>query len=520
MSDSASGLGRKSGRRKRNRQSAESTGSTFNQLPWRTVRNPFPPFKFITDDQVEDIHNASLKVLEETGIAFLLPEARVVLKQAGAEVDESNARVRFPRGLIIEHIVKAPSEFTMHARNPDHNMTWGGNVMNFAMVASPPNVSALDIPRRTGTFDDYCNFLKLAQSLNIIHMAPGYPVEPTDIPPRIRHLDAFQGVTRLTDKAALGYALGRERMLDCIEMARIAHGLNEEQLNTQPSIFTVVNANSPLQYDTPMLQGTMEMALRNQPVIITPFTLSGAMAPVTLAGALVQQNAEALAGLAFIQMVNPGAPCVYGGFTSNVDMKSGSPAFGTPEHTKATIIGGQLARRYNLPYRASNVNASNAPDAQAVYESQMTIWACMLGHCNMMMHGAGWIEGGLCASFEKVIIDAEMLQMMSEFLQPLATDPDSLAVDVIDEVGPGGHFFGTQHTIERYENAFYSPILSDWSNFENWTDKGSKNATQRAHEIYKDLLDNYETPPLDPAIDEELDAFIKMRKEQGGVSEN
>jgi len=189
-------------------------------------------------------------------------------------------------------------------------MIWGGNVINFSMVASPPNVSALDISRRAGTYEDFCNFLKLAQSLNIIHMAAGYPVEPTDIPPKIRHLDAFQAVTRLTDKVTLGYALGRERMLDCLEMTRIIHGLSEEELCSRPSIFTVVNANSPLQYDTPMLQGTIEMALRNQPVIITPFTLAGAMAPVTLGGALVQQNAEALAGLAFIQMVNPGAPCV------------------------------------------------------------------------------------------------------------------------------------------------------------------------------------------------------------------
>lgn len=510
----------KRGRKRRNRAAAEQAGSSFKQLPWQSIRNPFPPFKFISDDQVEDIHNASLKVLAETGINFLLPEARAILKEAGADVDESTTRVRFPDGLIETYVAKAPAEYTMHARNPDHNMTWGGNVINIGMVGSPPNVSALDIPRRAGTYDDYCDFLKLAQSLNIINMATGYPVEPTDIPPRTRHLNAYQGMTRITDKLAFGYALGDERIRDCLEMTRISHGLNStDDLKTRPSMFTVVNANSPLQYDTPMLQGTIEMANHNQPIIITPFTLAGAMAPITMIGALVQQNAEALAGIAFIQMVNAGAPCVYGGFTSNVDMKSGSPAFGTPEHAKATIIGGQLARRYNLPYRASNVNASNAPDAQAAYESQMTIWACMLGHCNVMLHGAGWIEGGLCASFEKVIIDAEMLQMMAEFLKPLETDPDSLAIEVMAEVGPGGHFFGTQHTMERYETAFYSPMLSDWNNFENWTDNGSQDATVRAHHIYKDLIKNYEPPPLEESIDEELDAFIKRRTEEGGVSE-
>lgn len=507
-------------RRSRNasgRNTSERAASGFNQLPWHTVRNPFPPFKFISDDQVEDIHKASLTVLRETGINFLLPEARAILKEAGADVDESTTRVRFPEGLIEAYLAKAPAQFTVHARNPEHNLSWGGNVLNFGMVASPPNVSALDIPRRAGTFDDYCDLLKLSQSLNIVHFNAGYPVEPTDIAPRLRHLDAFQAATRLTDKISLSYALGKERIQDALKMTCIARGISIKELKSQPSFFTVVNANSPLQYDTPMLEGTIEMARHNQPVVITPFTLAGAMAPITMAGALVQQNAEALAGIAFIQMVNPGAPSVYGGFTSNVDMKSGSPAFGTPEHSKATIIGGQLARRYNLPYRASNVNASNAPDAQSVYESQMTIWGCMLGHCNVMMHGAGWIEGGLCASFEKVIIDAEMLQMMAEFLKPMDTSPEALAIEVMEEVGPGGHYFGTQHTIDRYENAFYTPILSDWSNFENWRDNGSQDTTQRAHKIYKDLIKNYVAPPLDPAIDEELDRFIKLRHEEGGV---
>ncbi len=506
--------------RRRGRKTASGPASGFRQLPWQTIRNPFPPFKFISDDQVEDIHHASLKVLENTGINFLLPEAREILRQAGADVDEATTRVRFPPGLIEQYLAMAPAEFTMHARNKDHNLMIGGNVINVAMVASPPHVSALDIPRRAGTFDDFCDFLKLAQSLNIIHLIPGYPVEPTDIPPRVRHLDTFQGTTRLTDKLFMIYALGGERIRDGLKMTQISHGLSADQLRNQPCVFTIVNANSPLQYDQSMLEGTIEMARFNQPVIITPFTLAGAMAPITLAGALVQQNAEALAGIGFIQMVNPGAPAIYGGFTSNVDMKTGSPAFGTPEQAKATIIGGQLARYYKLPYRASNVNASNAPDAQAAYESQMNIWSCILAHCNTIIHGAGWIEGGLCASFEKVIIDAEMLQMMAEFLQPLDTDPEALAIDVIDEVGPGGHFFGTQHTLDRYENAFYAPMLSDWNNFENWTDKGSQDATQRAHHIYKELINDYQAPPLDQAIDEELDAFIKHRKEQGGVAQD
>ncbi|MBT3556290.1 MAG: methyltransferase, partial [Rhodospirillales bacterium] len=300
------------GRRGRSARGREREAVGFQQLPWQQVKNPFPPFNFISDDQVEDIHNASLQVLEEIGLNFLLPEARERLRVAGADVSEGDTRVRFDRGLIEEYVAKAPSDFTVHARNPAHNLHWGGNVLNFAMVASPPNVSALDIPRTSGTFEYFCDFLKLAQSLNIVHCLGGYPVEPVDLPPKERHLDAYQAMVRLCDKVNFAYALGDERIRDALEMARIARGLTMEQLCNEPSFFTVVNANSPLQYDIPMLQGMTEMALHNQPVIVTPFTLAGAMAPVTIAGALVQQNAEALAGIAYMQIVNAGAPTVYG----------------------------------------------------------------------------------------------------------------------------------------------------------------------------------------------------------------
>ncbi len=518
MAEAREGRRRRAASRGKERTERDSGG--IQQLPWQLVENPFPPFKFVSDDQIEDIHRASLKVLEEIGMNFLLPEARDLLKTLGADVREGDTRVRFDSAMIKEYVAKAPAEFTLHARNPERNLRWGGNNLNFAMVASPPHVSAMDLPRTAGTFDRYCDFLKLAHSLNIVHCIGGYPVEPIDIPPKERHLDAFQAMVRHCDKVNFAYALGDERIRDAIRMACIARGITVDQLKQEPSFFTVVNANSPLQYDIPMLQGMIEMAKHNQPVIVTPFTLAGAMAPVTVAGALVQQNAEALAGIAFLQMVSPGAPCVYGGFTSNVDMKTGSPAFGTPEHSKATLIGGQLARRYSLPYRASNVNASNAPDTQSTYESQMTIWACVMSYCNLMMHGFGWIEGGLCANYEKVIIDAEMMQMMAEFLKPLDTSEPELALEAMRDVGPGGHYFGTPHTLERYENAFYTPILSDWRNFETWRDHGSVDATTRAHRIYKDLIASYQPPPLDPAIDEELDEFVQKRKAEGGVTQD
>jgi trimethylamine--corrinoid protein Co-methyltransferase len=268
-----------------------------------------------------------------------------------------------------------------------------------------------------------------------------------------------------------------------------------------------------------MGEGLCAMARAGQPVAMTPFTLSGAMSPVTIAGALTQQNAEALALIALSQIVAPGAPVLYGGFTSNVDMRTGAPAFGTPEYAKAQFASGQLARRYNVPFRSSNVTASNAVDVQAAYESGMSLWSTILGGVNLIEHAAGWLEGGLTASFEKLILDAEMLQMMRSFLEPLVVDEASRAVDAIQDVGPGGHFFGTQHTLLRFENAFYEPMLSDWRNFENWQESGAKSGTERANGIWKELLRTYEAPPLDQAISEELEAYVARRKEQIGTGQ-
>jgi len=360
--------------------------------------------------------------------------------------------------------------------------------------------------------------IKLGESLNTVHALGGYPVEPCDIDVQVRHLHAVSAAARLSTKPLFGYAIGSERMLDAIEIVRIARGIDEETLLKEPSITTVVNANSPLVYDKALLEGAIEMAERNQPVIYTPFTLAGAMAPITVAGALVQQNAEALAGLAFHQCVNKGAPAIYGSFTSNVDMKSGSPAFGTPEYTQATIASGQLARKYKIPLRASNANASNAPDEQSVYESQMSLWACILGQVNFILHGHGWIEGGLCASYEKVILDAEMNQMMEAFLIPSKVNKDTLGVEAIAEVGPASHFFAAAQTMERYETEHYNPMLSDWRNFESWRDAGSHTATQRANKIWKQLLVDYKEPKLSQEVEGELTSYVDKRLSEGGAA--
>ncbi|HSM19202.1 MAG TPA: trimethylamine methyltransferase family protein, partial [Hyphomicrobiales bacterium] len=319
------------------------------------------------------------------------------------------------------------------------------------------------------------------------------------------------------DKVPHLYSLGPERVEDELEMARIACGLTHEEFEREPHIYTNINSSSPLKHDWPMLDGAMRCARRGQPVIVTPFTLAGAMAPVTIAGAVTQQTAEALAAIALLQCLRPGVPVVYGSFTSNVDMKSGAPAFGTPEYMRATQISGQMARFYGLPLRASNACAANLPDAQAAWESAFSLWAVVTGKANMIYHAAGWLEGGLDASYEKFVMDCETLQQVIHYLKPVPVSDDDLAFDAMREVGPTGHFFGASHTQSRYETAFYSPFLSDWRNFQTWAEDGSRATPERANRIWKHILAEFEPPPIDPAIDEELRDFVARRKAEGGA---
>ncbi len=485
---------------------------------YRNLVNRLTKTELLDPAALDDMHEASLTILEEIGMDIMLPEARAIMKAHGADVTEGSDRVRFDRGLIMDMIASAPREFQMFARNPERNVKMGGNNLVFAQIASAPFVADREGGRRAGNQEDFRKLVKLAQCYDVIHTTGGYPVEPIDIHASVRHLDCLSDMVKLTDKVFHCYSLGKQRNLDAIEIARIGRGVSMEQMENEPSLFTIINSSSPLRLDGPMLQGIIEMSSRGQVVVMTPFTLAGAMAPVTIAGAVVQQNAEALCGIAFTQMVKRGAPVVYGGFTSNVDMKTGAPAFGTPEYMKAVIVGGQLARRYGIPYRTSNTNAANTLDAQAAYESAFSLWALTQGGGNFIMHSAGWTEGGLTASFEKFILDVDMLQMVAEFLTPLDVSQDALALDAVREVGPGGHFFGTAHTLARYETAFYSPILSDWRNFETWTDAGRPTTYDHANRVFKEKLATYERPPIDPAVEEELDAFVAKRKAEGGVA--
>ena len=503
-------------RRGRERQAAGPRSLLPEQKPFRQPRMNYAPTKVVSDDELESIHLASLRILSDYGMDFLLPEARDLLAKAGAKITDN--RVRFDPEMVLEIIKTCPSEFKLHARNPDHTLNIGGNWMAFGSVASPPNFMELDGTRHAGNRQNFQDLLKLVQMFNIVHFTAGYPVEPVDLHASIRHIECSYDMLTMTDKAIHCYSLGRQRNQDVLEMSRIARQVSPETLDKEPSVFSIINSSSPLRLDIPMLQGIMEFSSRNQIIIITPFTLAGAMAPITLAGALAQQNAEALAGMVFTQLVRPGAPVAYGGFTSNVDMQSGAPAFGTPEYMRTAMAGGQLARRYNVPYRSSNVCASNALDAQAAYESVFSLWGAIQGGVNVLMHGAGWMEGGLHASLEKFVLDADLLAMVAAYLEPIVVDETTLAHEAIGQVGPGGHYFGVQHTQDRFRDAFYKPILSDWRNYESWEEAGKPTADQKARQLAKAYLESYEQPAIDPAVVAELDAFRARRLSEGGVA--
>jgi trimethylamine--corrinoid protein Co-methyltransferase len=472
--------------------------------------------KVFSDDQVAAIHEAALVMLERQGMKVLLPEARELYRRAGADVDDASQNVRMPRELVSASLATAPRDITFHAVDPDHSIPVSNNCVAFAVTSGPPNIMDTAGGRRAGTIEDYRNLIKLCQSFEVIHVLGG-ATEPQDVPVNIRHLEVTRAQLMLSDKVPFMFARGRGQVADNLELMRIAHGVSAEEFRSRPHTYCIINTNSPLQLDIPMCEGIIDFANAGQVAIITPFTLAGAMAPVTIAGALTLAHAEALAGLTLSQIVKPGAPIIYGSFTSNVDMKSGSPAFGTPEYVKAAFGAGQMARFLGLPWRSSNATASNIPDEQSVYESQMSLWGALFGGCNFVLHAAGWLESGLTTSYEKFILDIEMLQMLAEVFQPVGAEPADLALDAVAEVGAGGHFFGCAHTMERYRSAFYAPLVSDWRNAGSWAEDGAKTAAQRASGLWRSTLERYVAPPRDPAVVEALDAYVARRTAEGGA---
>jgi trimethylamine---corrinoid protein Co-methyltransferase len=497
---------------------ARRGGEVVDQMPWRLIRNIDRPTEPLGPEGVNAIHEGAMRILEEIGIEFLNHEALAILKEAGCTINGEN--VRMGRDFVMEMVGKAPSQFTLTPRNKAHEIIIGGNYMSFGNVSSPPNYWDMEIGTKVPGTREMCrNLLKLTQYFNCIHFAGGYPVEPVDIHASVRHLDVLYDKLTLTDKVMHAYSLGTERVEDVMEMVRISGGWTHEEFEASPKMYTNINSTSPLKHDIPMLDGWMRMARRNQGLVVTPFTLAGAMAPVTMSGAVAQSLAEALCAVALAQYIRPGAATAIGTFTSNVDMKSGAPAFGTPEYMRATQMTGQMARFYDLPMRASGVCAANVPDGQAMWETSNSLWSAVQSGANMVYHAAGWLEGGLIASPEKFIMDCEILQMIQRYMEPeiTATGPDEIAFDAIRDVGAGGHFFGTPHTQERYETAFYSPIVSDWKNYEGWEAAGGIWTPERAHHMFKDIVNSFEEPPMDAAIRDELAAFVERRKSEGGA---
>ena len=497
---------------------ARRGAEVIEQMPWAPALNIDPPIEPLNEEGVQAVHAGAMHILEEIGIEFLNPEACKLLKEAGCTVDGEN--VRMGRDFVMEMVGKAPSSFTLTPRNPARQITVGGNHLTFGNVSSPPNYWDMELGKKVpGTREQCQNLLKLSQYFNCIHFVGGYPVEPVDVHASVRHLDVLFDKLTLTDKVAHAYSLGAERVEDVMEMVRIAGGHSHEEFEASPKMYTNINSTSPLKHDYPMLDGWMRHARRNQGCVVTPFTLAGAMAPVTMAGAVTQSLAEGLCAVALAQWIRPGAATVIGTFTSNVDMKSGAPAFGTPEYMRATQMTGQLARFYGLPMRSSGVCAANVPDGQAMWETSNSLWAAVQSGTNMIYHAAGWLEGGLIASPEKFVMDCEVLQQIQRYMDPSvsATGPDEIALDAIREVGSNGHFFGIDHTQERYTSAFYQPFLSDWRNYEAFESLGGVWTAERAHRVFKEIIASFEAPPIDVAIREELEAFVARRKEEGGA---
>jgi trimethylamine--corrinoid protein Co-methyltransferase len=494
-----------------------SGGGVIDQMSWRIPENHDRPTEPLDDEGVAAIHKGAMRILSEIGIRFLNDEALAIFRKAGCAVQGQT--VRMDENFVMEMVRRSPGRFSITPRNPNRRISVGGREILFGNVSSPPNYWDLERGKVPGFMEGFRTFIKLTQYFNCMHFAGGYPVEPIEVHPSVRHLDCIFEKLTLTDKVIHAYSLGQERIEDAMEMVRIAGGHSHDDFRAVPRMFTNINSVSPLKHDHPMIDGALRCARAGQMVIVTPFTLAGAMAPVTLSGAVALSIAEALSAIALIQYDSPGAPCMIGTFTSNVDMKSGAPAFGTPEYMRATQMTGQLARFYGLPLRSSGVCAANVPDAQAAWETSNSLWAAVQSGTHMVYHAAGWLEGGLIASPEKFVLDCEILQMIQRYMEPAtwATGPEDIAVDTIAEVGPDGHYFGVQHTQDRYTTAFYAPIASDWRNFEAWNLDGAVWSAERAHRIFKAILDEFEPPPMDAAIREELTAFVERRKAEGGA---
>ena len=509
----APGQTRRGGRRG---AAAAAAKGPKRRVDYRTLRNPFPPVPLFSEDRIAVMHETALHVLEELGIKVLLPQARAIFKAGGARVDEDSEMVFIGRDIVMAAVGSAPKSFVLKGGGEGRDLTMELGALTIQAGAGAPHATDLVRGRRPGSLRDFSEFTRLVQHFDVLHLQ-GPAVEPQDIPIHERHYATAHAVLSQSDKVPFVFSRGTPQVTEGFEMIRDFRGLSDADFAAQSWCYTIINTNSPRQIDIPMGQGIIDFARAGQAAVITPFCLMGAMAPVTVVGAVVLSHVEALAAITLSQLSRPGAPVLYGAFASNVDMKSGAPAFGTPEQVKASLACGQLARMLGLPWRNAAGCAANINDAQAAHETQMSAWGAMLSGCTMLIHGAGWIEGGLTVSYEKLITDIDMLQSLAELCLPTPADDAAMALDALKEVQPGGHFFGCAHTMERFETAFYEPVSYDWSNIGTWAENGSLDANTRATAIWQDILDG--PPNFTPDADkvDALQAYVAKRIEQGGA---
>ena len=469
-----------------------------------------PYYNLGSQETVEMIHEKSMQILEEGGIAFYDEESQKILRENGVKVVDDIAY--FDREQVMEFMSHAPSEFTQISRNREHDIIYGGDYAIFAPVYGPPYVQDFEKGRREGTQEDLINFIKLTQQIPYLHNQSGAIVEPSDMAHHERHMDIVYAHIKYGDKPFMGASTMGRNAQDTLDMAKILVG--EEAFKKNPVLNCTVNVSSPRRLDDKMLSTMIVYAKSNQITMVTPFILSGAMGPVSIAGTVTQLNAEVLASICFLQMVNPGSPCVYGSFQAIIDLQSGAPVFGAPESQLAIYLSGQMARYYNVPFRSSGAYSSaKIPDAQAGYESVMAMYSGLQARPNFVLHAAGWLENGLVAGYEKFMLDCEMLGMYHTAMNGVDWSENGWAMDaILNEVPPGGHHLGTQHTMRNFRDAFYRAKLFDYDSSEQWVLNGSLTTYERAHHGYKALLKSYEAPPLDPAVDEALQAFMTKRK--------
>ena len=475
--------------------------------------NSMPRYEILSEEAMDVLDRGWRRIVTELGVEFLLPEAVELFRQAGQKVEDT--KVVFDPDFLLEQVAKAPREFDVQARNPEHGVHIGGDHMVFASVYGPPFVREGGV-RRDATMADFENFTKLSQSFPELDSAGGTIVEPNDRPLDSRHLDMVYALQTLTDKPYMGSVISGPNAQDTIRMGEILFG-GREAIEATPASISLINCNSPLRWDDRMLSAMVEYCRANQPVVMTPFLLMGAMSPVSIPATLVQQIAEALTGIALTQLVRPGTPVIFGSFLSNTDMQSGSPSFGTPESAIGLFCTGQIARRFGLPWRSGGaLNASQTVDAQAGYESLMTMLPTFLAGANYVMHSAGWLEGGLVSCYEKFVMDVELLRMLKHEFQPLEVTEESLAFDAHEEVGAGGHFLGAAHTLMHFRDCFYRPLLSSTENFDRWQRNGGADAAERAGRLWRERIEAYEQPPLDDAVRAELREYVARRRAELG----